>query len=160
MLIFFLVKKNIIESPEYFKTIISQHLGYSSWKLVTQKEIDNFASATEDFQWIHVDKNRVKQDSPFKSTIAHGYYSLSLIPKFISEIWECKNIKLILNYGAEKIRFISPVKCNSKIRASIVVQDAQDYKGGILLKSKIEIEIKDSNKPALIAETLSLLFSK
>ena len=83
---------------------------------------------------------------------------MSLIPKFIDEIWECKNLKLILNYGAEKIRFISPVICNSYIRANIIVLDAKDYKGGILLSSKVTVEIKSQKKPALYAETLSLLY--
>ena len=152
------MSKKIINSPKEFKEIIGQSLGTTAWKLVTQKEIDSFANATEDYQWIHVDKEKVIKNSPFKKTIAHGYYSLSLIPKFVNEIWECKNLKLILNYGAEKIRFISPVICNSFIRANIIVLDAKDYKGGILLSSKVTIEIKSQKKPALFAETLSLLY--
>ncbi len=152
------MSKKIINSPKEFKEIIGQSLGTSDWKLVTQKEIDSFANATEDYQWIHVDKEKVIKNSPFKKTIAHGYYSLSLIPKFVNEIWECKNLKLILNYGTEKIRFISPVICNSFIRANIIVLDAKDYKGGILLSSKVTIEIKSYKKPALFAETLSLLY--
>ena len=152
------MSKKIIDSPKEFKEIIGQSLGTSDWKHVTQKEIDSFANATEDYQWIHVDKEKVIKNSPFKKTIAHGYYSLSLIPKFIDEIWECKNLKLILNYGAEKIRFISPVICNSYIRANIIVLDAKDYKGAILLTSKVTIEIKSQKKPALFAETLSLLY--
>jgi acyl dehydratase len=152
------MSKKIIDSPKEFKETIGQSLGTTDWKLVTQKEIDRFANATEDYQWIHVDKEKVIKDSPFKNTIAHGYYSLSLIPKFVDEIWECKNLKLILNYGAEKIRFISPVICDSYIRANIIVLDAKDYKGGILLSSKVTIEIKNHKKPALFAETLSLLY--
>ena len=152
------MSKKIINSPKEFKEIIGQSLGTTAWKLVTQKEIDSFANATEDYQWIHVDKEKVIKNSPFKKTIAHGYYSLSLIPRFVNEIWECKNLKLILNYGAEKIRFISPVVCNSFIRANIVVLDAKDYKGAILLTSKVTIEIKSQKKPALFAETLSLLY--
>ena len=152
------MSKKIINSPSGFKNIIGEFLGSTDWKLITQKEIDSFAEATEDYQWIHVNKEKVITDSPFKKTIAHGYYSLSLIPKLSNEVWECKNLKLILNYGTEKIRFISPVICNSFIRASIMVLDAKDYKGGILLTSKVTIEIKNNEKPALIAETLSLLY--
>ena len=152
------MSKKLIDSPKDFKKIIGQSLGTTKWNLVTQKKIDYFANATEDYQWIHVDKKKVIKNSPFKKTIAHGYYSLSLIPKFVNEIWECKNLKLILNYGAEKIRFISPVVCNSYIRANIMVLDAKDYKGGVLLSSKVTIEIKSKKKPALIAETLSLLY--
>tara|TARA_B100000131_G_C17724328_1_gene454186 strand:+ start:83 stop:544 length:462 start_codon:yes stop_codon:yes gene_type:complete len=152
------MSRKIINSPTDFKNIIGEFLGSTDWKLITQKEINSFAEATEDYQWIHVNTEKVITDSPFKKTIAHGYYSLSLIPKLSSEIWECKNLKLILNYGTEKIRFISPVICNSFIRASIMVLDAKDYKGGILLTSKVTIEIKNNEKPALIAETLSLLY--
>ena len=152
------MSKKVIDTPKEFKNIIGELLGTSAWKLVTQEEIDNFANATEDYQWIHVNRDKAITDSPFKKTIAHGYYSLSLIPKFVNDIWECKNLKLILNYGTEKIRFISPVICNSYIRANISVQDAKDYKGGILLNSKVTIEIKNHEKPALVAETLSLLY--
>ena len=140
MLILFMGKK-IIESPTEFKNLIGEFLGYSNWKLVTQKEINHFANATEDYQWIHINQEKAIKDSPYKKTIAHGYYSLSLIPKFIYEVWQCHNLKLILNYGTEKLRFISPVLCDSYIRASISVINAKDYKGGILLTSKINIEI-------------------
>ena len=154
------MSKRIIKSPEMFKNMIGDFLGKSQWIQVTQTEINSFAHATKDFQWIHVDEEKSKKLSPYKKTIAHGYYSLSLIPKFVYEIWECKELKLILNYGSEKIRFISPVVCNDFIRAGITVMDAEDYKSGILLKSKISIEIKNNEKLALSAETLSLLYSK
>ena len=150
--------KKIIESPKEFLNMNGEILGVSPWKLVTQKEINNFAMATGDFQWIHVNENKAKNESPFKTTIAHGYYSLSLIPKFVSEVWECKDIKIILNYGTEKVRFISPVLCNNNIRAIIKVADAIDYKGGVLLNSLITIEIMNHKKPALVANTLSLLY--
>ena len=153
------MKKKIIDNHSDFKNIIGEPLGKSKWKLVSQKEINDFANATEDFQWIHTDKKKTKKHSPFKDTIAHGYYSLSLIPKFAYEVWECKNLKLILNYGSEKIRFISPVICNSYLRANISVKNAKDYKGGIMLTSEVLIEIKNKKKPALMAETLSLLVS-
>ena len=135
-------------------------LGHSEWHEVTQKEINTFADATKDYQWIHIDQEKTKKLSPFKKTIAHGYYSLSLIPKFVDEIWKCNNLKLVLNYGTEKIRFISPVVCDSFIRAAITVKEAKDFKGGILLNSSVIIEIKNSEKPALSAETLSLLFAE
>ena len=150
--------KKIIESPKEFLNMTGETLGVSPWQLVTQKEISNFAMATGDFQWIHVDDNKAKNESPFKTTIAHGYYSLSLIPKFVSEIWECKNLKIILNYGTDKVRFISPVLCNNNIRAIINVVGAKDYKGGVLLNSLITIEIMNQKKPALVASTLSLLY--
>lgn len=152
--------KKIIDTPSDFKNMIGESLGYSDWKLVTQNEINHFADSTQDYQWIHVNEEKAKKYSPYKNTIAHGYYSLSLIPKFVYEVWECRKLKLVLNYGTEKIRFISPVVCNSYIRASISVLDAKDYKGAILLTSKINIEIKEQEKPALSAETLSLLYTQ
>jgi len=152
------VVKIVLKTPKDFLDIVGKPLGVSKWKLVTQKEINKFASSTEDFQWIHVNDKRAKKESPYKSTIAHGYYSLSLIPKFVNEIWQCKKMSLILNYGADRIRFISPVLCNDYIRASILVKDAKSYKGGILLTSNTTIEIKNKKKPALIADTLSLLY--
>ena len=152
------MKKKIIETPHSLKKLIGSELGKSPWLLINQVTIDKFAKATGDFQWIHVDLNKAKKESPYKNTIAHGYLSLSLIPKFVSEIWECKKIKLILNYGTEKIRFISPVISGNYIRANISVLDAKDYKEGILLTSKINIEIKDHSKIALSAVTLSMLY--
>ena len=152
------MEKKIIKNLYQFKSLKGTHLGYSNWTRVNQEKIDNFASATKDFQWIHTDVDRVKIDSPYKSTIAHGYYTLSLLPIFFSEVWECKNIALILNYGSEKIRFISPVLCNSEIRASISLLDAYDYKEGLMLKSKVDIEIKGFEKLAMSAIILSLIF--
>ena len=95
--------KTVLNSPYDFKSFVGKNLGKSNWKLINQKSIDDFANATEDFQWIHVDTNRTKKESPYKKTIAHGYLSLSLIPKFVEEIWECKNLKLILNYEVKKL---------------------------------------------------------
>ena len=152
------MEKKVIESPHAFKSLIGSELGKSPWKLINQTMIDEFAKATEDYQWIHVNIEKAKKESPYKNTIAHGYLSLSLIPKFVYEIWECKKLKLILNYGTEKIRFISPVISGNYIRANISVLDAKDYKEGILLTSKINIEIKDHSKIALSAVTLSMLY--
>ena len=153
------MEKKFIESPNDFKNLLGNELGTSTRKLPDQEAIDKFASATGDYQWIHVNLEKATKESTYKNTIAHGYLSLSLIPQFVYEVWECKKIKLILNYGAEKIRFISPVISGNYIRANISVLDAKDYKGGILLTSKINIEIKNHNKIALAAETLSMLYS-
>ena len=151
------MKKRIINNITEFNLLIGKHLGNSSWTTVDQNKIDFFAKATDDFQWIHTDEKKTKTESPFKKTIAHGYYTLSLLPKFFNEVWECKNIGLVLNYGSDKVRFISPVLCNDQIRANISLLDAYDYKSGTMLKSKVDIEIKDSDRIAMSAETLSLL---
>ena len=153
------MKKMILLDVQDFKNLVGSKLGKSSWITVDQNKINEFAKATDDYQWIHTDEEKAKSQSPFKKTVAHGYYTLSLLPKFFYEVWECKNVGLVLNYGSEKIRFISPVLCNSKIRADILLLDAYDYKNGVMLKSKVDIEIKDSEKLAMSAETLSLLYS-
>ena len=147
-----------INSPKEFEKYLGKKIGYSKWISVTQHKIDAFAAATEDFQWIHVDTVKAK-NSNLKSTIAHGFYTLSLLPKFMDDVWSCKNVNLILNYGTEKIRFISPVKCNSLIRGSITIVSIKDYKGGTLLTCKVDVEIKNSSKLAMSAQTLSLIFS-
>ena len=87
------MSKTIIQNPNVFKNMIGNFLGYSQWKLITQKEIDTFAQATEDYQWIHVDTAKSIKVSPYKSTIAHGYYSLSLIPKFVYQSKQCLNLQ-------------------------------------------------------------------
>ncbi len=156
-MLIYIMAKLIIENPKLFKNYLGQKIGMSNWVKITQKKIDDFASATDDHQWIHTDTVKAK-NSELKTTIAHGYLTLSLLPKFVNEIWYCKNLKLILNYGSEKIRFITPVKCNSEVRGIITVIDAKDYKNGILLTTKVEVEIKNNNRLALSANTLSLLY--
>ncbi len=152
------MRKKIIKNINQFKELIGTHLGFSDWVFIDQDKINKFAQATEDFQWIHTDRNKAKINSPFKKTIAHGYLTLSLLPKFFYEVWECQDLSLILNYGSEKIRFISPVICDSHVRGSISLLDAYDYKNGVMLKSKVDIEIKNNNKLAMSAQTLSLLY--
>ena len=147
-----------LNNPLEFKNRIGKMLGYSNWFTVTQDKIDQFAKATGDYQWIHLDKKKAKEESPFRNTVAHGYYTLSLIPFFLEQIWVCKNTRLIINYGAEKIRFVNPVVCEDEIRASMFIENADDYKNGILIKSLIKIEIKNKEKPALIANTLTLIY--
>ncbi len=150
-------KINIIPSISDLKNFIGKELGVSSWFEVTQDIINDFANVTNDHQWIHIDKNRAKKESPFGKTIAHGYYTLSLLPMFVSEIWKCKNTSLVLNYGSDKVRFISPVVCDSKIRAKIILLSLEEYKEGVKIKTKVDIEIMNSKKLALSAETLSIL---
>ena len=152
------MSKLILQIPEDFKHYVGKKIGPSKWVKVTQKKINDFAAATDDYQWIHTDITKANK-SELKTTIAHGYFTLSLLPKFADELWECKKIKLTLNYGSNKVRFISPVKCNSEIRALITILEAKNFKKGILLSSKIDIEIKNNAKIAMSAETLSLLYS-
>ena len=151
-------KIKIIHSLNELKEMEGEELGQSSWFEVTQEKINLFAKATNDFQWIHIDKKKAMDQSPFKNTIAHGYFTLSLLPMFTDEIWKCENISSVLNYGSDKIRFISPVICGNKVRAKITLLSTQDHKEGVKVKSRVEVEIEGSNKLAMSAETLALLF--
>lgn len=137
---------------------IGKDLGISDWFLVSQDKINAFAESTNDFQWIHLDKERAKKESPFKETIAHGYFTLSLLPMFMEQILEYKNVKRSINYGANKIRFLSPVISGSQIRAKIHLVSADDFKGGVRLTNNVEIQIKDEERPAMIAETLGVVY--
>ncbi len=154
------IKLKIIPSLKILKTMEGEHLGYSKWYKVDQNIINKFAEATHDFQWIHIDEEKAKKHSPFKNTIAHGYFTLSLLPMFISQVWKCEDTSLVLNYGSDKIRFITPVVCNNLIRASIMLISTEDYKNGLKVKTLINVEIKDNKKIAMSAEVLSLLIAK
>ncbi len=137
-------------------SLLDKELGVSDWFKVTQKIIDDFAKSTRDFQFIHIDPKRAKNETLFGGTIAHGFLSLSLLSKFASEvIYEVENTKMSINYGFDKVRFINPVKCGDEIRARFELLDIKERsKGQILIKYKVMIEIKNEVKPALIANWL------
>ncbi len=128
-------------------------LGTSDWTTVDQSQIDTFADATGDHQWIHVDAERAK-DGPFGTTIAHGFLTLSLIPVIASQIVKVDNIKMTINYGLNKVRFTSPVPVGSRIRGSIELVDVSDVSGGVQVTNKVTVEIEGSDRPALVAESL------
>jgi acyl dehydratase len=134
-------------------------IGNSDWHDVDQTRIDQFAEATGDHQWIHVDPERAKTDSPFGTTIAHGYLSLSLLPMMAYETYTVENVKMALNYGLNKVRFPAPVPCGSRLRAHFELQEVNDVAGGVQVVNKATIEIEGSEKPAAVAETVSLLFA-
>jgi acyl dehydratase len=139
------------------KAAEGEHLGYSEWLEMTQDRIDKFADATGDYQWIHVDQERAKE-GPFGTTIAHGYLTLSLASFFLPQIAEYEGFAMAINYGVDKVRFISPVKCGARIRAGAEMQAVTDVPGGVQTKVLITIEIEDSDKPACVIESLSRWF--
>jgi acyl dehydratase len=129
------------------------HLGYSPWHQVTQAQIDQFADATGDHQWIHVDPARA-QDGPFGSTIAHGYLTLALGPFFLPQIMEVTDISMGINYGTEKVRFPSPVKVDSNVRMGAELIDVTDIDGGVSADIRLTIEIEGVDKPACVADVV------
>ena len=138
---------------------IGKEIGVSSWVTVDQNRINAFADCTNDHQWIHVDVERAKKESPFGTTIAHGYLTLSLLADMSYEIGIVpQDVAAVFNYGLDKVRFLTPVKSGSRVRARATLTDVTEQAGGRkLLKVSNSIEIEGETKPALIAETLAVL---
>lgn len=138
---------------------VGKELGRSEWLTIDQDRINLFAEATGDYQFIHVDPVKAAQ-TPFGSTIAHGFLSLSLIPKLMEDILVMpEGLKMVVNYGLDSVRFIQPVKVNSNVRLKVDLTEVTEKKPGQwLLKATATLEIEGSDKPAYIAEPLSLCF--
>ncbi|NPT46632.1 MaoC family dehydratase [Paraburkholderia sp. 1N] len=138
---------------------VGRELGVSNWVVVDQARINAFAECTGDKQWIHVDEERAKRESPFGGTIAHGYLTLSLLGGLAIEIGIVpKDASAGLNYGLDKVRFMTPVKAGARVRSRMTLVSAESKGGGrILIKIMNELQIDGEDKPALIAETLAML---
>ena len=143
------MSKAIINSYEEFEKMIGQQIGVSDWLEVTQERINQFADATLDHQWIHVDTERAAVESPFKSTIAHGYLTLSMLPYLWNQIIEVKNLKMMVNYGMDKMKFGQAVKSGEHIRLVADLHSIENLRGIAKVQIKFAIEIKESPKKAL-----------
>jgi len=141
---------------EEIESAAGQELGSSEWVEVTQEQVDRFADATGDHQWIHVDVERA-QEGPFGGTIAHGYLTLSMIPALGSQVMSLETPGAKLNYGVNKVRFPNPVRVGSRIRAHVVIGGVTDVPAGKQLTVRYTIEIEGQEKPACVAETVVLL---
>lgn len=141
--------KLIVNSYEEFESHLGEVLGTSDWVEVTQERINLFADATLDHQWIHVDTERAKVESPYKSTIAHGYLTLSLLPHMWNQIIEVNNLKMMVNYGMDKMKFGQAVVTGSSVRLVTTLQSIANLRGVCKAEIKFKIEIKDARKPAL-----------
>lgn len=131
---------------------VGQEIVVSDWLEVTQKRIDQFADATGDHQWIHVDVERARRESPFGTTIAHGFLTLSLLSHFLNESLEFGNSKMGVNYGCNRLRFTAPVKVGSRLRARLKLKEFQHIEGGVQLIWDIVMECDGETKPVLVAE--------
>jgi acyl dehydratase len=131
-------------------------LGQTDWLEISQQQVNTFADATGDHQWIHVDVERAAK-GPFGGTIAHGYLTLSLIARFGPELFRVEGVSASLNYGVNKVRFPAPVPVGSKIRASATISSAQRTEAGVQVSLQWVIEIENNPKPACVAETVVLL---
>lgn len=141
-----------VESPEALKDFVGKEIGTSDWLVVTQDRIDRFAEATEDRQWIHVDRERAKRESPFGSTIAHGFLSLSLISFFTKQVIQVRGAALVINYGLNRVRFPSPVRAGSRIRARISLLSFKEFAEAQEAVFACSVECEGSEKPCCVAE--------
>src|SRR5690349_15216799 len=142
-----------IDGVAGMKAVLGQHLGYSDWTEVTQEQVNKFADATGDHQWIHVDVERAKS-GPFGGTIAHGYLTLSLIPGLMPTVWEVHGFAMGINYGINKMRFPSPVKVGSKVRIGATLANLEEVSGGVQIMLDVTVEIEGSEKPACVAQVI------
>src|SRR6201994_1902933 len=147
-----------VERPADMKAHIGQKIGTSDWVTVDQAMIDKFAEATGDHQWIHVDVERAKREMPGGRTIAHGYLTLSLLPRLSHEIYTIRKRSRGINYGSNKVRFTAPVPAGSRVGLHQTLKSVDTISGGVRLTFDSSVELEGSDKPALVAETLSLAF--
>jgi acyl dehydratase len=143
----------VFSGVDEFADAVGEHIGHSDWHTITQEQVNLFAEATGDHQWIHVDTDRAAR-GPFGTTIAHGYLTLSLIPLFGQQIYRVDNITMGINYGVNKVRFPQPVKVGAKVRAGAEVTEVTDVPGGKQVVVRWTIEIDGESKPACVAETV------
>jgi acyl dehydratase len=146
-----------LNGPDEVKAHEGEELGLSEWYLVTQEEVDAFADATGDHQWIHVDVERAKE-TPFGGTIAHGYYTLSLAPRFSYELFEVQGFAFGMNYGLNKVRFPAPLPVGKRVRMRAELLSVDDVEGGLQLTSKLTFEVEGGDKPVCVAESLARVF--
>ena len=135
-------------------------MGYSDWMAIDQQRINTFADATDDHQWIHVNEEKAQNELPTKSTIAHGFLSLSLSVPLAGKIWTITGTKMVINYGLNKVRFINMVPVDSRVRMSVKIKEVNKLEnGGTQVISEATLEIEGQDKPAYIAETIMVAFS-
>lgn len=140
---------------------VGRELGVSEWITVDQESINKFAECTGDHQWIHLDRERSEKESPYGTTIAHGFLTLSLLSQLQFEVGiSPPDVAQMINFGLDRVRFISPVKSGSRIRDRVVLMSAEEKgEGRVLIKTQNTVEIEDEAKPAMVAEALSLLMA-
>lgn len=148
-----------VEDFKAFRELQGKAIPTGDWLVITQEMINDFAKATMDFQWIHVDVEKAAKYSPFKKPVAHGFMSVSLLAKLLGDSIRVKSAKMGVNYGLNKVRFPSPVLVDSRVRLNGLVLKIEDYgENGLKITWNCEVEIEGSEKPACVAEFISLMF--
>ncbi len=137
---------------------VGTELGLSAWHEITQERVNRFAEATGDHQWIHVDPELARQ-GPFGGPIAHGYLTLSMLPMMLADLIRSEGVALAVNYGLNRVRFTSPVPVGARVRAAASLKEVEELGGGVQLVLAVRVEIEGQEKPALVAETITRLYS-
>ena len=143
-----------ISTLERLRAQLGRQVVVTDWMEISQQRIDQFAQATGDFQWIHVDAERAARESPFGCTIAHGFLTLSLLGKFFADSFHLPFCDMGINYGLNKVRFTNPVRVGRRVRGSFVLSQIDDIKGGIQMVWLVTIDIEGEDKPACVAESV------
>jgi acyl dehydratase len=146
-----------VKGIDKFHDLAGQHLGYSEWHRITQDQINLFAEATGDHQWIHVDPARAK-DGPFGQTIAHGYLTLALAPSLLGEVLVVEGMSMGVNYGCNKVRFPSPVPVDSNLHLGVAVAEVENVTGGVQVALDLTFETEGSSKPSCVAQVVYRYF--
>lgn len=146
----------VFDGVAELEAAVGTHLGYSDWHTVTQDQIDAFAAATGDRQWIHVDPSRAA-DGPFGGTIAHGFLTLSLMPMLTWQVYDIRGVTMGVNYGADRLRFPSPVPVGSRLRASVELTAVTTHALGYQIGTRVVIEREGGDKPACVVEALAVV---
>jgi acyl dehydratase len=141
-----------VDGVEGVLGLVGQHLGHSDWVTVTQEQVNQFADATGDHQWIHVDPERAAKESPFGGPIAHGYLTLSLLVPMLAQVLTVTDQTMGVNYGLNKVRFPSPVPVGSKVRVTATLKDVEEVAGGLQGTLTAVVEREGGDKPVCIAE--------
>jgi acyl dehydratase len=142
----------VIDSIEGLKDLVGSEIGVSDWLAVTQERILQFAEVTEDRQWIHVDRQRAQRESPYGTTVAHGFLTLSLLGQFLKQVVEVRGAPVGINYGLNRARFPAPVRSGTRIRARVGLDSARDFQGGMEAVFSFIVECEGTEKPCCVAQ--------
>ena len=145
----------VFENLRDLAPYVGQQIGTSNWLLITQERVNQFAKVAGDDQWIHVDVERAKKESPFGQTIVHGFLTLAFAPKFVQEIFFIKNLKMKINYGLNKIRFPSALLVGSRVRMHLELMEYRELKGSVETVIKYVFECEGQEKPVCVAEQIN-----
>ena len=145
----------ILDTPDSLKQYVGKEIGVSEWLTITQERIVQFAEATEDRQWIHIDRERAERESPYGTTVAHGFLTLSLISRFMKDVIQVRSgIGMAVNYGLNRVRFPSPVRAGSKIRARVILLSVKEVPQGYENTFSVTVESEGGEKPCCVAESI------